>query len=194
MHYVSVLFMKQNDYTRNKSRWNRLVEWYTGEIYIHCELYFSHTRESCSVTATDPVYLKPAKPYTLQDWVGFNVQVTEAQLLSIYGFCCGQVQKDFDRPARNLFCLAEFFCCGMRSCTEPSEGSCLANTAPEPDAWLCSRLCAAALKAGGALPAYLDEWEATPGSLYRMLLECEQRTSKRLPPPQDMPRVCQMNL
>lgn len=189
-YVVSVLFMKQNERTRG-SRWNRAVELFTGHSTIHCELFFSHNHESCSVDSARPVYLQKAKPYTVQEWEGFNLQLTERQLQETYQFCSSQVGKPFDREGRNLFCCA-YLCCA-RSCLQPSrenEGGCcpVVDAAPEHKNWLCSRLVTAALKHSGVLPGYIDEWEMTPASLYQLLEDCRLRTELKKPL-DDLPRA-----
>jgi len=206
---VTVLFLKQNDYSRKKSTWNWATEWYTGhQVHaymrtccfltaaqeVHCELFFAHTGQTCRVSSASPVEMVTGKAYRPQDWLAFEVHLSPGQLRASYDFCKSQVGKPFDRKARNLFCVSEIFCCGNVSLC--SDGSTPSLSDGHPSAWICSRLSCCALKQAG-LMQHLDEWSCTPGQLRELLqhwAEQSELPSTGLSRAIGQPRVRQISL
>lgn len=182
---IGVLFLRQTEYSAQKSAWNRAVEWYTGYREIHCELYFPHTRETCRLSSAEPVEIVRGRRYNSQDWIGYYVRVTPEGLDAAYRFCQSQVGKGFDRRGRNLFWFSELFCCGnVWMCSEttssPIPPSPVSMTPPDddmPSVWVCSRLTCVALKKAGIF-RQVDEWRTTPGELRELLQIQAENTSK----------------
>lgn len=125
---------------------NRWAAWYQGK-WIHCEMYFPHTRESISVDKQNPVYIMKDKDYSGRKWHFYPMEVPSKQYFGLYKACLDSLDEPFDG------CGLSWFFCPVGCCIDP----------PNPkQKWLCSRFCATKLQDVGIVNKALDAYTATP--------------------------------
>ncbi len=161
--HIRVMFMHQSAFSRTNI-WNRLIQICTRNDLIHCEINFPVTNETLSVDGANPVFLERNKNYSYEDWEMYSVEVTAEQYNTMYEWGKTQRGKPFDMNAFRCY-----LCSGM--CTTPGT---------ELKAWLCSRLTIAVLKRGGVLPAYVNEFTVSPGTLQFLLTRMNAEGTLRL--------------
>lgn len=134
---------------------NRWASWYTESDWIHCEFYFPHSRESCTVDARNPVYFMKDKNYSGRRWDRLVLKITPKQYNRIYKFCRSIEGEQFDKWS------IWFFWC-------PTD--CFSY---KPNSWTCSRMVSTGLINAGVIDIKFDPYKMHPHSVRRVLMKSQ---------------------
>ncbi len=143
---IYVVFLMYDSKASQSFR-NRLASCYTNSDYIHCEIYFPNTNQACSIDTRNPVSFT-TRNYTNRAWDWFSIKVNKIQYDTVYNFCVSKLGEKFDSFGLLLFPCPIGLCSNMDSTK-----------------WLCSRLCASALKSAQLINHEIDAYTIDPNSL-----------------------------
>ena len=160
------LFYKQNEQTE-KSAWNRITQCWTGSPYIHSEFFFPCTNDSVSITSSEPVLFTKDKPYNVDTYDIWSIDITWHQFNVIYRRCRLETGKPFDRSARLYFGFSLFI---------PDDE----NPSDLPDSWICSKLMAFCCREAGIFPSSTLISDVHPAGLLILLLDLENKPEYNL--------------
>jgi len=148
---IYVVFLRCDEKAMKHAK-NRYAAWYTQSEWVHCEIYFPKTSETCSIDTKNPVYFMQYKNYSNRDWVWYKINVTESKYNRLRKVCAQSVGDQFDMWSLLLFWMPAG-CCFY----------------PSRDRWLCSKLVATKLKDSELIPSEINTAFVTPKDLIEIL-------------------------
>ncbi len=160
---ISIAFMIGGA-IQSRSVWkrtrDRMISWWTGHQYTHCELVFwfnSGKRLTCAVNVGLPVTFYEDKPYNNNvKWKIHDVPASQEEARRIFDFCCQEhtLKKGYSNTA-----LWWNFAPVTRLWPINNKGK----------TWFCSEFTLAALQHGKRMYLEKQPWRAAPDDLVQII-------------------------
>lgn len=140
---IRVLF-----YTAEGRLIDKIIRWFTGSKYSHCEILFPSGKMFSSDAWGGGV--RYTKQYTLQNWDIVPIRITAEEHKTLVDWCDWKIGSPYDWTGALAFAIPFL---------EQST-----------DKWFCSELCGEALRLIGKVPTTSIAHKLTPQGLYNLLI------------------------